>query len=277
MKDFRGGVALVTGAASGIGQGLAHALANAGMKVAVADLDLPGCERVAATLRAGGAAAQPVWLDVRDPAQWSSVVERLERELGPLQVLCSNAGVAGSKLPIEATSWDAWRWTMDVNLDGTYHALRTCLPRMRAHALPSHVLCTASLGAVLVVPGNGVYSATKAAIIALCEAVAQETAGSHIGVSVLCPGLVRTALLDNREKLKPGAFEIGTFDAGVVAGMEAGLDPMAVGEQVVAWMREGRFWMFTHPELASHVRHRADSILAALSAAASGAGRTSAR
>ena len=97
---------------------------------------------------------------------------------------------------------------MDVNLNGTFHALKTCLPRMRKHGLPSHVVCTASLGGFLVACGNGVYSATKAAI-AICEAVAQEVAGSNIGLSVLCPGLVRTQLLDNNARLKPGAFDIG--------------------------------------------------------------------
>ncbi len=264
MKNFIDGVALVTGGASGIGLGLAHALARAGMKVAVADVDLAGCEKVAADLRAKGATGLPLHLDVRDPVAWVATVDRIEKELGSLQVLCSNAGVGGSTLPIEETDWAGWQWTMDVNLNGTFHALKTCLPRMRKHGLPSHVVCTASLGGFLVTRGNGAYSATKAAVIATCEAVAKEVAGSNIGISVLCPGLVRTQLLDNSARLKPGAFDIGSHGPEIEAAMKTALDPMHVGEDVVRWIAEGRFWMFTHPELKPYVQQRCESVLAAI-------------
>ncbi len=263
MKNFTNGVALVTGGASGIGLGLAHALARAGMKVAVADLDLAGCDKVSAHLRSMGHVALPLHLDVRDPIAWVTAVDRIEKELGPLQVLCSNAGVGGSTLPIEETDLAGWQWTIDVNLNGTFHALKTCLPHMRKHGLPAHVVCTASLGGFLVTRGNGAYSA-KAAVIAVCEAVAQEIAGSNIGISVLCPGLVRTQLLDNAGKLKPGAFDIGSHGPEVEAAMRTALDPMVVGENVVRWMNEGRFWMFTHPELKPYVQQRCEAVLAAI-------------
>lgn len=264
MKNFNNGVALVTGGASGIGLGLAHALAAQGMKVAIADLDDAGSQKAVAALAAKGATALALHLDVCDAAAWTAAVDRVEAELGPLQVLCSNAGVGGSKLPIEETEWAGWQWTMDVNLNSTFHAFKTCLPRMRKHGKPSHIICTASLGGLLVIPSNGVYSATKAAVIAICEAVAQEVAGSNIGVSVLCPGLVRTGLLENRNKLKPGEFAIGDMGPGRDLGMKTGLDPMQVGEQVVKWMREGRFWMFTHPELREPVVRRSEAILASM-------------
>lgn len=268
MKDFGQGVALVTGGASGIGLGLAHALGKAGMKVAIADLDQAGCERAAGELRAKGVTALPLTLDVRDGAAWERTVDQVERELGPLQVLCSNAGVGGSKLPIEQTTWEGWKWTLEVNLDSVFHGFKASLPRMRRHGLPSHIVCTASLGGLLVVADNAVYSATKAGVIALCEAVAKETAGSNIGVSVLCPGLVQTSLLKNRERLKPGQFDIGALEPGRDIGMSTGIDAMQLGEQVVAWMREGRFWMITHPELRPHVEARCDAILTAMQPAA---------
>jgi NAD(P)-dependent dehydrogenase (short-subunit alcohol dehydrogenase family) len=264
MKKFGKGVALVTGGASGIGEGLAHALAKAGMKVTVADLDLAGAAQVAADLQALGATALALHLDVRDAAQWITAVDQIERELGPLQVLCSNAGVSGSTLPIEETEWAGWQWTMDVNLNSTFHAIKTCLPRMRQHGLPSHIVCTASLGGLMVTHGNGAYSASKAAVIAVCEALAQEVAGSKIGISVLCPGLVRTQLLENNARLKPGEFAIGTHGPEIEAAMKAGMDPMQVGEKVVAWMEEGRFWMFTHPELRPYVEQRGEALLAAM-------------
>jgi NAD(P)-dependent dehydrogenase (short-subunit alcohol dehydrogenase family) len=264
VKDFTSGVALVTGGASGIGLGLVHALARVGMKVAVADVDLPGCERAAVDLRAKGATVLPMHLDVRDGVAWMTNVDRIEEELGPLQVLCSNAGVGGSTLPIEETEWAGWQWTLDVNLNGTFHALKTCLPRMRKHGLTSHVVCTASLGGFLVARGNGAYSAAKAAVIAMCEAVAKEVAGSNIGISVLCPGLVRTQLLDNSARLKPGSFEIGSHGKEVEIAMKTALDPMQVGEDVVRWMAEERFWMFTHPELKPYVQQRCEALLAAM-------------
>ena len=264
MKDFGKGVALITGGASGIGLGLVRALGKTGMKVAVADLDQAGCERVVDELRAKGVTALPVSMDVRDGAAWERAVDQIERELGPLQVLCSNAGVGGSKLPIEQTTWEGWKWTMEVNLDSVFHGFKTCLPRMRRHGLPSHIVCTASLGGLLVAIDNGVYSATKAGVIALCEAVALETAGSNIGVSVLCPGLVQTSLLKNRERLKPGQFAIGNLEPGRDINMGTGIDATQLGEQVVAWMQEGRFWMITHPELRPPVEARCKAILSSM-------------
>jgi NAD(P)-dependent dehydrogenase (short-subunit alcohol dehydrogenase family) len=242
------------------GWGLAHALGKAGMKVAIADFDQSGRERAVGELRAKGVTALPVALDVRDGLAWEQAVDLVERDLGPVQVLCSNAGVGGSKLPIEQTTWEGWKWTMEVNLDSVFHGFKTCLPRMRKHGLPSHIVCTASLGGLLVIADNGVYSATKAGVIALCEAVAQETAGSNIGVSVLCPGLVQTSLLKNRERLKPGQFDIGALEPDRDINMGTGIDAMQLGGQVVAWMREGRFWMITHPELRPHVEARCEAI-----------------
>jgi NAD(P)-dependent dehydrogenase (short-subunit alcohol dehydrogenase family) len=263
VKDFRDVAALVTGGASGIGYGIARALAARGARIAVADLDPSALDTATQELRASGATVIPLRLDVRDRTAWEPALDRVEAELGPLQILCSNAGVAGSHLPLAGTSWEGWSWTIDVNLHGTFHALRAGLPRMQRHGLPAHVVCTASLGAFLVGAGNAAYCATKAGVVAMCEALRRELEGTPIGVSVLLPGLVSTALLDNTRKLAPPT-PIGGHGPEVEAGIKAGLDPLCVGELVVDGIRDARFWLFTHPELRALVGARGEEILAAM-------------
>ena len=264
MKTVKNGAAFISGGASGIGFGMAQALARHGMKIALADVDRDALDRATAALSEIGVAALPVTMDVRDRAAWEAALERTERELGPLQILCSNAGVAGSTLPMEETDWAGWQWTLDVNLHGTFNALRSALPRMRRHGRDAHIVCTASLGAFIVTPGNGAYCATKAGVVAMCEAVRQEVAGSNIGVSVLCPGLVATNLLDNVHKLGPHDVDLGEHSEGTAVAMKAGQDPAAVGEFVLQGILENRFWLFTHPELRDLVQNRAKEILAAM-------------
>jgi NADP-dependent 3-hydroxy acid dehydrogenase YdfG len=264
VKNIKSGVAFITGGASGIGFGIAQALGNHGMKIALADVNENALERAAAALGATGATVLPVTLDVRDRSAWETELDRTERELGPLQVLCSNAGVAGSHLPIEETDWSGWQWTIDVNLHGTFHALNNALPRMRRHGRDSHVVCTSSLGAFLVNAGNGAYCAAKAAVVAVSEAVRREVAGSNIGVSVLCPGLVATQLLDNVKELAPAHVRLGSHSEETAIALKAGQDAAAVGELVLRGILEDRFWVFTHPELRDLLENRANEMRAAM-------------
>jgi NAD(P)-dependent dehydrogenase (short-subunit alcohol dehydrogenase family) len=263
VNDVAGSVALVTGGASGIGHGIVRALVAHGAQLAIADIDDDALEMATHDLRTAGARILPLRLDVRDREAWNDALDRVETELGPLQVLCSNAGVAGSHLPLAETTWKGWSWTIDVNLHGTFHALNSALPRMLRHGLAGHVVCTASLGAFLVGAGNAAYCASKAAVVAVCEALRKELEGSPIGVSVLCPGLVATSLLDNVNKLAP-RVPIGAHGADIEKALKAGLDPLEVGHIVVRGIREKHFWLFTHPELSELVEARDAEIITAM-------------
>jgi len=264
LSSISGCAAFVTGGASGIGFGIAQALADAGARIALADVDRSALDAAADRLRSAGATVLPLVLDVRQAEAWQSAAEQAEAELGSVQLLFSNAGVLGSRLPLEQTSVDAWRWTFDINVEGSLHAIRTFVPRMRRSGQPGHVVITASLGGFLVQPANGLYSATKGAVIAMAESLRGELAGSSIGVSVLCPGLVRSNLHDNARKLAPPGLSLGPEEPELVAALKQSMDPRAVGEMVLDGILARRFWLFTHPELAPLVEQRSREILAAM-------------
>jgi NAD(P)-dependent dehydrogenase (short-subunit alcohol dehydrogenase family) len=255
-RDIEGRLVFITGGASGIGLGMARAFAAEGACVALADVQTDAAEAAARTLVAQGARALAVPLDVRDAAAWRGALNSAERAFGPLIVLCSNAGVAGSRNRLEDTGQAAWDWTLGVNLGGAFNAINEAVPRLRAHGRPGRVVLTASMGAFLVRPGNGVYSASKAAIVALAEALRGELAGSRIGVTVLCPGLVNTRLLDDNATRGPEGVDLGEHEPETEAALRAGLDPLEVGRAVVRAAREDRFWLFTHPELGAEVDKR---------------------
>jgi NAD(P)-dependent dehydrogenase (short-subunit alcohol dehydrogenase family) len=265
MNDLTGKVAFISGGGSGIGLGMARAMAAEGMKIALADIDEAALASAAASLRATGAQVLPLHLDVCKPADWTAAADRAEAELGPVQVLCSNAGVAGSRLSMEDTESAAWLWTFDINVHGAFHGIKTFLPRMRRRGEDAHIIVTSSLGGFLAHAKNSAYSATKAAVIAMCESLRGELAQTRIGVSVLCPGLISTNLLGNNRRLAPASIDhLCEEEPELVEMMKQSLDPRAAGELVVRGIRENRFWLFTHPELRPLVQARSEEILAAM-------------
>jgi NAD(P)-dependent dehydrogenase (short-subunit alcohol dehydrogenase family) len=265
MQNLRDKTAFITGAANGIGFGIAQALAAAGVKVALADIDETALAQAVTQLRKTGATVCAVPLDVRKPESWRTAVDRAEAELGPVQILCSNAGVSSGRHTIETTPLDVWRWVLDVNLNAALYAFQTCLPRMRARGDEAHIVVTASLGGFLVMPHNGAYSASKAAVVSVCETVRAELAMTEtpIGLSVLCPAMVRTNLMDNSVRLAPAGVAMGDDDPVMQQALQAGHDPLSVGELVVRGIREQKFWLFTHPEFRDLVGPRNAEVLAA--------------
>lgn len=253
MDDFDNRLAFVTGGASGIGLAIGQALAARGMKVALADIDDSALPAAVDTI----AGSVGLSLDVRDRRSWTVALDRAERAFGPLAVLVSNAGVAGSRLPVAQTSSAAWEWSRSVNLDGTFHALSLGVPRLLRTGRPGHVFATASLGALLVVPGNGVYSATKAAVVALCEALRGELQETPVDVSVLLPGPVRTRLSEANGRRSPSGVAIGPDESGDADPTRDGIAPAAIGKLVVDALGTDRFWLFSHPELQDRVAARA--------------------
>ena len=242
--------AFVTGAASGIGLGLARALAAAGAKVALADIDSERLATVAKELTDTGASVAPLLLDVRDPDQWLVAADRADAALGPVSSLCNNAGTNGSG-QLDRTPLEVWRWVHRINAEGPFIGISTFLPRFKKHGGRAHILNTASMAGIVPMPRVGVYSSAKSACVALSMALRAELEGSEIDVSLLCPGNVATRIAENSGRGE--AALLGTeMNRAAVEGNAAmsaqGADPDRVGEQAVEAMRARQFLIVTHRE-----------------------------
>ncbi|MBO0854286.1 MAG: SDR family oxidoreductase [Nocardia sp.] len=245
-----GQAAFVTGAASGIGLGIARALIAAGAKVAIADIDGERVDSVAKELTSAGGTVVGIQLDVSDADHWEDAADQAEKALGPISILVNNAGVTGSTL-LEQTSLDIWRWIFSINTDAQFIGVSTFLPRFKKHGGRAHIMNTASMAGLIPMVGAGAYSASKAASVAYSRVLKDELAlgGEDIGVSVLCPGSVATriALTAAEGEAKVLGTEVNTAAAEANTAMAAkGADPDKVGEQVLEAIRQRQFLILTH-------------------------------
>ena len=267
-----GRVAVVTGAASGIGRALAEAFAAAGSAVVVADLDGDEAEVVATAIRTAGGAAAAVTVDVSDAAAVEQLAATTRETFGRVDVLCNNAGVSTFNLMRDQTL-DDWRWVLRVNLWGVIHGVHTFVPIMREQGTPAHIVNTASIAGLLSgVAFIGPYSATKVAVVSISETLAQELAidGSPIGVSVLCPSSVDTKVMES-ERGRPPALgvEHRTELAESVRLMirdgftgPTGQTPAQVADRVLDAIRNKQFWIITHAGERPVFEARIEGILA---------------
>ncbi|MDQ0144661.1 SDR family NAD(P)-dependent oxidoreductase [Pseudarthrobacter niigatensis] len=257
MKDLSGRVAVVTGAASGIGRAMVERFADEGMRVVLADVENEPLQQAVTELQARGVDAVGRRVDVRDPEDLENLANLTLRTFGAVHVLCNNAGVdAGG--PFEDIPDGAWHWVMDVNFFGVVNGCRAFLPALRA-AGEGHIVNTASLAAV----NSGMrtmapYIASKFAVLGFTENLAVELAESdpQIGVSIILPGGVKTRMTDserNRPEGLPGTEH--PLRKEVVDGIRSaterdGLDPSTVAESVVSAIRDQSFYVLTHRQLA---------------------------
>lgn len=275
MDQFEGRVAVVTGAASGIGLGMARRFAREKMRVVLADIEEPALEEARVELEKSGADVLAVRTDVSSAEAVQALAERAHEVYGKVHVLCNNAGVAGGAGGLGGI-WQAndkdWQWVLGVNLMGVVHGLQAFVPRMLEHGEPGHIVNTSSILGVNT--GNGsIYSVTKHAVTRLTEGLHVDLRArkSEIGVSVLCPGLIATRIVTsgrNRpEHLRnetPGAPVDAIRERMAEAQklfMEAGMPADEVGDLVFDAIRTGRFYIFTHPELTKGVKNRMEDIL----------------
>ncbi len=265
MDDLSGKVALVTGAGSGIGRGIALALAAEGAHVVLADIEAGTAAAAAREVEAREVRALGVQLDVADEAAQQALAERVEAEFGALHLLCLNAGVLGSGPVGEASEAD-WQWTFDVNLFGVVRGVRAFLPALRRQAPQAQILITASVAGLRVNEAApiGVYCASKHAVLAYAEALHDELAVEGIGVSTLCPGGVRTKI-GIAERNRPeqyggpsGAMAFG--DTGT--GLSPGIAAEQAGQIAVRGLKAGRRLVLTHPETRAQVEARYARIMA---------------
>lgn len=269
FTDFRGKTALVTGSASGIGQGIARALAGEGMNLVLADLQSDKLEAARAGIEALGVRAIAVPTDVSNPDSVAAAGAAAEAAFGKLHVVVNNAGVAMHGTRLVDVTVDEWRWVVGVNVMGVIHGIRALVPLIRRHGEAGHVVNTASVSGFFVRDGanQGAYSMSKYAVVALSEALEQEMAGTGIGVSVLCPGPVQTNIFGSAAT-RPAQFGGGYVreaqEALTERSLGRGLAPAVVGRRVVQGMRDGEFYIVTHATEREAIQARHRRIEAAL-------------
>jgi NAD(P)-dependent dehydrogenase (short-subunit alcohol dehydrogenase family) len=224
MKDFSGRIAVVTGAASGIGRALAERCAREGMRVVLADVEPGPLAEVEAGLRAGGGTALAVRTDVSQAKDVEALAQKTLDAFGATHLLFNNAGVATSGTVWESSLAD-WEWVIGVNLWGVIHGVRAFAPIMLAQDAEGHIVNTASLSGLISFPRGGAYAATKHGVVTLSEALHHELAerGERVKVSVLCPGLVQTRIVDCARNAAPA--DAGRHAAGAGRGCGLPGDP----------------------------------------------------
>lgn len=245
-----GQTAFVTGAASGIGLGMARALAAAGAKVALADIDAERLAAVTKELAAAGGTVAAFPLDVTDPDQWTVAADRAEAALGPVSILCNNAGINGGR-EIDKTSLDVWRWVYRINIEAQFIGVSTFLPRFKARGGRCHIVNTASMAGIVPMQRVGAYSSAKFASFGFSMVLRDELQGTDIGVSVLCPGTVATRIAANSVEREADLLgqqaNMATLEANMALCAQ-GADPDRVGDQVVEAMQDGQFLIVTHKD-----------------------------
>jgi NAD(P)-dependent dehydrogenase (short-subunit alcohol dehydrogenase family) len=263
MEQLKDRVAVVTGAASGIGRGIARALAAKGCHVVAADVDAAGVEQLAAELESRGVRSLAARCDVTDPAALRALADRAWEHFGAVDVLCNNAGVGTLGLVSDASPADV-EWIFSVNVFGVLHGCAAFVPRFQAAGRPAHVLNTGSEHSLGVpFPGMGIYTASKHAVLGLSDVMRRELAAFDIGVSVLCPAVVRTEIWN------AGRTRSERFGGPVHAPeqfrqfMESGMDPDEVGRIAVAGIERNDFLILTHPEVRLIAEERARTVLGA--------------
>jgi NAD(P)-dependent dehydrogenase (short-subunit alcohol dehydrogenase family) len=270
MKEFKGKVAVITGAASGIGRAIADRCVQEGMKVVLADVEVEALTKTEASLKASGAPVLAVRTDVSQARDVEALAQKTLQAFGAVHLLCNNAGVAGTPAPIWEYAVADWEWVMGVNLWGVIHGVRVFVPIMLAQDTDCHIVNTASMAGLISCPGLGVYKVTKHGVVTVSETLYHELAerGAKLKVSVLCPGVVNTRIMESARN-RPGHLpSTEPLDPVSGAGWEtlrqlvpAGMPPVQVADAVFAAVREDQFYILTHPEGKEAVRTRIADIL----------------
>jgi NAD(P)-dependent dehydrogenase (short-subunit alcohol dehydrogenase family) len=270
MKEFKGKVAVITGAANGIGRGIAERCVREGMKTVLADIDDADLAKAESELKTLGGTVLGVRTDVSKRADVEQLARQTLDAFGQVHLLFNNAGVGAGGPAWEAT-WNDWEWVMGVNLWGVIYGVKVFTPHMLAQKVECHIVNTASAAGLVVGGGSAPYAATKHAVVALSESLylALEKRAALVKVSVLCPGLVRTDIV-NAERHRPAGLKDEPVEmtpemrAGLnffKAAIEASMPPLQVADAVFEAIKNERFYIVTHPDWMEVVRMRTDNLL----------------
>ena len=272
MRELRGKVAVVTGAASGIGRAMAERFAREGMKLVLADVQEKALSEARDAISRGRIEAVAVPTDVSKWEQVDALAKRAFEAYGAAHVLCNNAGVAAGGATWEMTAGD-WEWVFGVNQWSVVHGIRAFVPRMIAQG-EGHVVNTASIAGLLSAPGMAAYCATKHAVVAISECLHLDLAmtgnASKVHVSVVCPAWVKTNIADSERNRPASAPRRAAEDRApqeqmmedlVRAAVAGGIPASEVAEQVLQAIVEERFWVLTHPKTKKAVERRMRGIV----------------
>lgn len=268
MKELAGKFAFVTGAANGIGLGVARSLAKEGVHVALADIEREGIERAACEVAGLGVRTLALPLDVSDRAAVDDAARQVEAQFGRLHICVNNAGISLNRGPAQEITPAQWDWLLGVNVFGAVNGVHAFLPLIRRHGEEGHIVNTASIAGLQVHPvlRNGSYSMTKYAVVAFSEALEAELAGSRIGVSVLCPALVTTTI-NASSRRRPerfgGPFREDRVDVAALVSDQIAWSPDEVGDRVVHAIRNSEFFIFTHGMMRAGLERRHARVMAA--------------
>jgi NAD(P)-dependent dehydrogenase (short-subunit alcohol dehydrogenase family) len=271
MDNFAGKVAVVTGAASGIGLALSQRFAAEGMKVVLADVETTALDLAVTRVRASGADAIGVLTDVSNAEAVDALARRTLDAFGKVHIVCNNAGVIGGAAGPGGNMWQAtlkdWQWMVGVNFWGVVNGVRTFVPILLEQDEPAHIVNTGSIAGLRF--ANAVYGITKHAVVAVSESLYLQLKqqGANIGVTVLCPDSVNTRIFEGdrnrpaelRNEVEPPAEAMGIRPLAWM--QENGMDPALVADKVLQAIRDEKLYVLTHPGNEELVRERMPTII----------------
>ncbi len=267
MEHVEGKVAFITGGGGGIGLGMAKAFVKAGMKVAIADVQRDLLDQAMAGF-GGSRDVHAIQLNVTDREAMKRAADEVERVFGKVHVVCNNAGVIAIETAGDPT-YEDFDWLMAVNAGGVINGVQTFVPRIKKHGEGGHVVNTASMNAFFVGPGSTVYVTSKFAVRGLTEALRYSLFEHNIGVTMLCPGVVKTGLGESYKTRPPELAKNSGFTQEGWAGVRAvtqtaGQDPVEVGEMVLKAIKNNEFYVFTASGFRDEMRELSEEIVQAL-------------
>ncbi len=275
MDNLAGKTAFITGGASGMGLAMAHSFSAAGMNVVIADIEQQALDSALTQFADRNTEVLGLNVDVTRRDAMEQAATDAEKAFGKVHVVCNNAGVAVGGA-VDTMSYQDWDWVLGVNLNGVVNGVQTFLPRIKAHGEGGHIVNTASMAGHIAVPGLSVYNTSKFAVVGLSEVMRVDLTPHNIGVSVLCPGVVRTNIFESGRN-RPDALQAATDTASLVLTSDApadaratrraellaeALDPEAVGDMVLHAIQTDEFYIFTHPAIEEVVNVRSAEIAA---------------
>ena len=276
MKDFKDKVAVVTGAASGMGLAFAHKFAEEGMSVVLADIEAEALSMAEAAVKQHGGKVVAVRTNVMTEQDIEQLADAAFSTFGNVHILVNNAGVAATAATLRSRPWESplsdWEWTWGVNFMGVLYGIRAFIPRMLENGEVGHIVNTASMAGLLT--GANPYNISKHSVVCLTEGIYKEFKGmgAKLSASVLCPGLIKTAILDS-ERNRPPEFgpatdvstqrpEVQQFSAMFTAALSQGYEPEEVARQVFEAIRDDRFYIFpAQPNVLESVKTRMTDII----------------